>query len=95
MIARGINCEVSKSGLRISESYPFLGASADGVVKIVDGTEGLIEVKNLLQNEKVLIKDAATEKKTFCFSCNESNKIQLKRNHKYYYQIQGQMNNMK
>ena len=92
MKARGINCEVLKSGLRISESHPFLGASADGVVKIVDGTEGLIEVKNLLQNEKMLIKDAAKEKKTFCLSCNESNKIQLKRNHKYYYQIQGQLN---
>ena len=81
---------VTKPGFRISKDHPFLGASADGIVKIND-TEGLVEVKNLLQNEKMLIKDAAATKKNFCLHF-ENEKVKLKKNHKYYYQIQGQLN---
>ena len=51
---------------------------------------GQLEVKNLLQTETMLIKDAAVEKKTFCLTtCN--NKVMLKRNHKYFFRIQGQL----
>ena len=92
MTSKGQKCETTKCGFKISKSHPFLGASADGLVTFEDGTKGLLEVKNLLQNEKMLIKQAAFEKKTFCLTVNKKNEIELKRNHKFYFQIQGQLN---
>ena len=91
MKSNGLECTVIKSGLRVSEEQPFLGASSDGIITLKDGQEGLIEVKNLLQNEKLLIKDAAKQKKSFCLTI-ENNEMKLKRNHKYFYQVQGQLN---
>ena len=86
----GENCKVDRAGFMICEQNPFLGASSDGIVTC-DQNVGLVEVKNLLQTETMLIKPAAVEKKNFCLtSCN--NKIMLKRSHKYFYQIQGQLN---
>ena len=74
----------------ICQQNPFLGASSDGIVTCDQNVE-LVEVKNLLQTETMLIKPAAVEKKNFYLtSCN--NKIMLKRSHKYFYQIQGQLN---
>ena len=45
MKAKGINCKVVKTGLKICEPNPFLGATSDGIIKLDDGTEGLIEIK--------------------------------------------------
>ena len=64
----------------------------DGLIQYENGREGLIEVKYLLQNEKSLIKDAATTKKTFYLTVDSNNKIRLKRNHKYFYQVHSQLN---
>ena len=92
MKTKGINCKAVKTGLKICEPNPFLGATSDGIIKLDDGTEGLIEIKNILQTESTLIKDAAKHEKNFCLSNTDNDNIQLKRNHKYYYQIQGQLN---
>ena len=90
--SNGNEVTVTKPGFKVSLDNPFLGASADGLVKFKDGSEGLVEVKNLLQNDKSLIKDAARTKKTFCLTMDTSEKVKLKRNHKYFYQVQGQLN---
>ena len=54
-------------------------------------SEGLIEIKNFLQNNNYLFKEAVTKVPNFCLE-NHGNKLQLKRSHNIYYQIQGQLN---
>ncbi|XP_060568496.1 uncharacterized protein LOC132727107 [Ruditapes philippinarum] len=80
-------------GLIVDKLNPYLAASSDGVVVGSKGPEGLIEIKTLLQNKKAMIKESAENDKAFCLSV-QNGIIQLKKNHKYFYQIQGQMNIM-
>ncbi|KAI4454827.1 exonuclease phage-type/recb c-terminal domain-containing protein [Holotrichia oblita] len=75
--------EVRRCGFFIDEDNPFLGASPDGLV----GNNGLIEVKCLYSVNKLM----ENHKKNVCYNIRDS-QIQLKRNHNYYYQIQGQLN---
>ena len=84
------SCKVTKTGLRICSKYPCLGASTDGIVH-VNNDEGLLEIKNLLQTNTILIKDAPKKIKNFCLE-EKDNKLMLKRNHEIFYQIQGQLN---
>ena len=75
---------IKKAGFFISKAYPHLGASPDGIVPASDlNDEALVEVKCSYANR---------------FSGeppNYLNKVaghfKLKRGHKYYYQIQGQL----
>ena len=78
-------------GLKIDSQYPFLAASSDGIVMCEDKCIGLIEIKTLLQNKKTMIKDAAKNDRSFCLK-NDNGSVSLKENHKYYFQIQGQLN---
>lgn len=78
-------------GLVIDHKYPYLAASSDGIVHMKDGSEGLIEIKNLLQRKKVLIREAATKDRSFCLHFKKSI-LSLKETHKFHYQIQGQLN---
>lgn len=87
---------ISKSGFIISEDHPFLGASPDAVVYDPTDNEpfGLAEVKcpyscrNLLPSEACL-------RPNFCsiivHDVNSQPKVQLKRSHSYYSQVQGQL----
>ncbi|XP_044762047.1 uncharacterized protein LOC123319241 [Coccinella septempunctata] len=77
------NIKVTRCGLFIDPEYPFLGASPDGLV----GDDGLIEVK-CLQSIKGKLRDY---KKPHCFTI-EDDRIRLKKNHNYFYQVQGQLN---
>ena len=85
---------VTECGLLILENYPYIGASPDGLVRY---TENGVEMKGTLE-----IKCPASEKWKFqtpeeCardsrFYCNiVDGKCVLKRSHKYYIQIQGQL----
>ena len=78
-------------GLFICEQYPFLATSSDGIVQNDNVPEGLIEIKTLLQTKSYMIEDAAKKDKAFCLSM-QNNNIGLKKTHKYYYQVQGQLN---
>ena len=84
---------ITVPGLFISHEHSFLAASSDGIVTLTDGSEGLIEIKNLLQNREYSIKEASMKERSFCIECKEG-KMNLRRTHKYFYQIQGQMNIM-
>jgi hypothetical protein len=84
-------CHITVPGLIISEDYPFLASSSDGIVKETDGSTGLIEIKNILQTKDLMIKDAAKKEKKFCLGIR-SGTLALKVNHKFFYQIQGQLN---
>ena len=85
------NISVQIPGLFICEQYPFLATSSDGIVQNDNVPEGLIEIKTLLQTKSYMIEDAAKKDKAFCLSM-QNNNIGLKKTHKYYYQVQGQLN---
>ncbi|KAK4882859.1 hypothetical protein RN001_006178 [Aquatica leii] len=76
---------VQKCGLFVDIKNPFLAASPDGLI----GNDGLVEIKCLPSIGDSKMRDI--EHKNLCFEViNET--IRLKRNHSYYYQVQGQLN---
>ncbi len=87
--------QVKRCGIFVSPDHPFLGASPDGIV-VKDGKPiGLLEIKNVLKNKAVTFQQQAQNKKTkasFCLKLTDQNKLELKRTHEYYYQVQGQLN---
>ena len=86
-IRRPVN--VLKSGLVVSIDAPYLGASPDG--KVIDSgclmPFGLWEVKCLETKFLVTPLDACSDSNFFLE--NQNGELKLKRNHKYYTQVQG------
>lgn len=80
------NLKVEKCGLFIDKEHYFLGASPDGTVE----NEAIIEIKCPQCIKKLHPKDAIKEKK-IKFAILEGDTFKLKRNHDYFYQIQGQL----
>lgn len=88
----GVNVIVEKMGLVVDKENKFLGTSPDGKVKEINsGETGLVELKNLLHNKPLSLNDAADMQKSFCLE-KKNGRLQLKKNHDYYYQCQGQLN---
>ncbi|PFX15562.1 hypothetical protein AWC38_SpisGene20214 [Stylophora pistillata] len=81
---------VADSGLLINPKWPHLGASPDGVVLCDCCGEGLCEVKCPFCHKNESIETLASNKKS-CLIENDG-KIQLDRNHAYFYQVQAQIN---
>lgn len=80
--------KVTACGIFISGDEPYLAASPDGLVP----EDGLVEVKCLLSVKDRLLRDVSQDKKSsLCLEVKDGS-LQLKRNHRYYYQVQGQMN---
>lgn len=80
--------EVTRCGIFISSDYPYLAATPDGLV----GEDSLVEVKCLPSVKDKLLMDVAKEKKsTLCLEI-KNGCLQLKKTHRYYYQVQGQLN---
>lgn len=80
---------VRPCGLFIDGENPFLGASPDGLVD----DDKIIEVKCTPSIGQTSLKEVAlNKKKQFCLELTETGQLQLKKNHKYYWQIQGQLN---
>jgi len=83
------NKTVRPCGLFVDEQYPFLGASPDGLVD----DDKIIEVKCTPSIGQKTLEDASLDKKLqFCLELTETGQLKLKENHKYYWQIQGQLN---
>lgn len=79
-----LNVAVKKGGFFVNKKYSFLGCSPDGLI----GTNGLLEIKcpYSIRNTDSFNNLSAN------FFCTEVNqKLKLKKNHNYYYQIQGIM----
>ncbi|XP_055874597.1 uncharacterized protein LOC129926016 [Biomphalaria glabrata] len=86
-----INFKLKQCGLFIHSSYPFLGASPDAIVKCSCCGKGCVEIKCPLSLSTGCkqISDLLGEA-NFCLdTVNET--IQLKRHHRYYYQVQTQI----
>ena len=85
-----ISALISDTGLIVSKSLPYLGASLDGLVTEENtGDQWLVEIKCPYSMHSRTLGEAL-ESKTF-FLCQSGGKVCLKKNHRYFYQIQGQM----
>ncbi|KAK5644984.1 hypothetical protein RI129_006284 [Pyrocoelia pectoralis] len=82
------NLKVEKSGLWVDLRFGFLGASPDG---IIIGGDGILEVKCIYSARNLDTMEDVLKLKTICLEKKDST-LRLKRNHSYYYQIQGQLN---
>lgn len=79
---------VEKTGLHIHPKYPFLAASPDRIVK--DGSAvGVLEVKCPFSKARMTAEEACRDRNFCCKLVN--GEVQLRRDHAYFYQVQGQM----
>ena len=85
---------VSASGLVIDATEPCLGCSPDGLVNLRGGTEpdGVVEFKcpYTASQQNMSPAEACKSLKTY-FCKNTERGPELKRNHDYFYQVQGTM----
>ena len=79
-----INC-----GLSVCTAHPWLAATPDGWVTDpeVSPSNGLVEFKNPYSYRDLAVSDAITANKCDCLKI-ANGRIQLKRTHSYYYQVQ-------
>lgn len=82
---------IYECGLVVNPAYPYLGASPDG--KILDNTApepfGLMEIKCPYKYRNSTPEEAS-QNEDFCLE-KINNVLQLKRNHGYFHQVQGQL----
>jgi len=82
---------ISECGLVLSFEETYIGASPDGLVTCGSDIDPyLIEVKCPYRLRNATVMQAFTGK-DFCCYVDANNNIQLKNNHSYYTQVQGQM----
>ena len=90
---RGINTTLTRSGLVIDSNHGWLACSPDDLVfdSMADHDEqhGLAEYKCPYSARDTTVKEAC-KKKDFMSTVNNG-RVTLKRTHKYFYQVQGQM----
>ena len=79
------NFRCTKAGLVINPQYPYLGASPDGVTHCSCCGDGLIEIKCPFSVKDGKPEDLVDRKGSFL------NKVGIIKSHKYYTQIQGQL----
>ena len=81
---------IANSGLVVSVANPWLASSPDVLVydPKANPPQGLVEFKNPYSVREKTLEEAATSCKTFCLALNNDGKLQLKKGHDYYYQIQ-------
>ena len=80
---------VIKSGLVLLPSYPFFGATPDGIVNCSCCGAGVLEIKCPFRCKEISFEDA-TVQGSFCLEKDNSG-LRLKIDHAYYYQVQLQM----
>lgn len=78
-----------KTGLIVNPFFPHLGASPDGLLHNAENTF-LVEIKCVYNPKNLSLYDLCQKRKNFCLKF-ENEEFKLKKNHKYMYQIQGQL----
>ena len=83
--------QVEECGVFLSEQYPYLATSPDGIIRLDNGKFGVVEVKCPYKHRKNSI-EVACKDTTFCLSKGtENGEIALNRHHDYYFQVTGQL----
>jgi len=83
-----IEQKIDRCGLFIDSDRPYLGASPDGLI----GDDGLVEVKCPWTAREMTISQGIEKKEISFWKVNKDGKIEINKIHKFYYQIQGQLN---
>lgn len=79
--------KVEKSGLVVHKSYPYLAASPDGIIV---QENAIIEVKCPYKARESSVEEAC-QRKEITFATFEEGQLKLKKEDKFYYQVQGQL----
>lgn len=82
----------SAVGLVVNPQVPYLGASPDRLVASTDNSLKLVEIKcpfSVFEKKTTILKQV--EQGSF-YLVNENGQLQLRKQHDYFYQIQGQLN---
>jgi len=87
-LAVKLNNEIRPCGLFIDDENPFLGASPDGLID----EDGLVEIKCPLSAENYTAEEAITKLPQIRNIFYKKNGDQMNRNHRFFYQVQGQLN---
>ena len=82
---------ISNCGFFVSVEHPFLGASPDALIQCSCCGQGIVEIKCPLCVGETSLQEAADGVRNFCLEELTTNKLQLCRDHGYYYQCQLQM----
>ena len=81
--------QVENCGVFLSEQFPYLATSPDGIIPIGNGKFGFIEVKCPYKHRKNSV-EVACKDTSFCLLKKDS-EIALNRRHDYYFQVTGQL----
>lgn len=85
---RQLDINIEPCGLFIDKTYPFIGATPDGLVE----DDVIVEVKCPISSFKIGIDAAIKTNKIQIYKYNKENKIrQINTNSNWYYQVQGQL----
>ncbi|XP_033729693.1 uncharacterized protein LOC117318872 [Pecten maximus] len=76
-------------GLVVNPEFSFLGASPDGKL-CCDGQSGIAEIKCPFSARNMTITNACDQAQRFCLE-KVNGKMNLKKSHEYYAQVQGQL----
>ena len=91
---RGHNLSTFRTGLVISPDNPWLAASPDDRVHVLDQETfpqwGLVEYKNPYSARHMTLEEACQKISSFCLE-KKGDTFSLKRRHDYYYQVQCQL----
>lgn len=88
--SRHVNFQCRKSGLHLSPTHPWLGASPDGVVRCECCGEGVLEVKCPYSGRDcTIVEYICLESSSLALPDGEC--MRLKRKHAHFYQVQMQM----
>jgi len=79
--------QVSPCGLFVDIDTGFLAASPDGILD----EDTLVEIKCPIKLRENKIEELCNSDSTFCLNAIGDKKYALKKNHNYFYQIQGQL----
>ena len=82
-------CKVTVPGLILSSETPYLGATPDGIVECPMCATALLEIK-CLSSKRSFHPKVALVMLNICEKLNNGY-IVMKKDHRYYYQVQGQM----
>ena len=86
---------VSPHGLTLLPEYPYIGASSDGTVidksMPVGSQEGVLEIKCPYSIQSARVNDREVHSLDLDFMEVCEGKSRLRRQHKYYAQVQGEM----
>eukprot|EP00795_Rhopilema_esculentum_P004939 gene4939-21279_t len=88
MIDQGFPINVAEVGLKVSHTEPYLAASLDGIISCRSEKWGL-EIKCPFSKYNSSLDDAIKDRNFFLKQTSEG--VKLKRRHKYYFQVQGEM----